>query len=258
MFIKDQIGYGFIVNKNPKAIVSLVPSITELLFDLGLKNQIVAITSYCIHPKKEILYKPTIGGPKNIDTHKILSLNPDLIIASKEENDKQQVEFLMNHCNVYVSDVKNLDDALAMIFDIGIITRKKKNADQLIEKIKNNFNHLEIPASERKRAVYLIWKNPYMTINKDTFIHQILLSGGFNNVFADKKMRYPEISLQEISDQNPAYIFLSSEPFSFTDVHVHEFKKAFPNATIKRVDGKIFSWYGSHLIKVPDYFKHLL
>src|SRR6056297_637579 len=258
MFIKDQIGYGFIVGKSPKAIVSLVPSITELLFDLGLKNQIVAITSYCIHPKKEILYKPTIGGPKNIDTHKILSLNPDLIIASKEENDKQQVEFLMNHCNVYVSDVKNLNDALAMIHDIGIITLQQKNADQLIQRINSNFSPLENSSSQRKRVAYLIWESPYMTINKNTFIHHILFLGGFDNVFADKKSRYPEISLQEIQTQNPDYIFLSSEPYSFTDIHVRQFKKVFPGATIKCVDGEIFSWYGSHLIKVPDYFKHLL
>ncbi|MFO7844718.1 MAG: helical backbone metal receptor [Bacteroidales bacterium] len=258
MFVKDQTGRDIIVNKKPIAIVSLVPSITELLFDLGLKKQIAAITNYCIHPAKEVTQKLKIGGPKTIDIQKILSINVDLIIASKEENNKQQIETLMNHCNVYVSDVKNFNDALAMIHDIGKITRQEGNADHLIQRIKSNFSQLENAPSKRKRVAYLIWESPYMTINKDTFIHHILLLGGFDNVFADKKSRYPEISLQEIQTQNPDYIFLSSEPYSFTDIHVHQFKKAFTNATIKYVDGEIFSWYGSHLIKVPDYFKHLL
>jgi len=258
MLVKDQIGHDIIVNKIPQAIVSLVPSITELLFDLGLKKEIAAITNYCIHPTKEVNQKLKIGGPKNMDIQKVLSLNPDLIIASKEENSKQQIETLMNHCNVYVSDVKNLNDALAMIHDIGIITLQQKNADQLIQRINSNFSPLENSSSQRKRVAYIIWESPYMTINKNTFIHHILFLGGFDNVFADKKSRYPEISLQEIQTQNPDYIFLSSEPYSFTDIHVRQFKKVFPSATIKCVDGEIFSWYGSHLIKVPDYFKHLL
>lgn len=250
---------GRIINNNkPKTIVSLVPSISELLFDLGLKKEIAAITNYCIHPENEVTQKPKIGGPKNIDIQKILALNPDLIIASKEENNKQQVEFLMNHCKVYVSDVKNFTDALTLIHDIGIITHQKENANNLIKNIKNKFSELQPPTTHRKRVAYLIWKNPYMTINNDTFIHHMLLLGGFENVFAGKKNRYPKITLHEIHIQNPDYIFLSSEPYSFKNVHVHQFNKFFPNTIIKQVDGKIFSWYGSHLLKVPDYFKHLL
>ncbi|MEA2106124.1 MAG: helical backbone metal receptor [Bacteroidota bacterium] len=257
MISKNQTGRN-IDNTKSKAIVSLVPSITELLFDLSLNKEVAAITNYCIYPKKEVTQKPKIGGPKDIDIQKILALNPDLIIASKEENNKQQVEFLMNHCKVYVSDVKNFTDALTLIQDIGIITHQKENADNLIKSIKNKFSELQIPATKRKRVAYLIWKNPYMTINNDTYIHHMLLLAGLDNVFADRKNRYPEITIQEIETQNPDYIFLSSEPYSFKDVHVHQFNEIFPNTIIKRVDGKIFSWYGSHLIKAPDYFKHLL
>ena len=258
MILKDQTSRDMIFNTRPKAIVSLVPSITELLFNLGLKNKIAAITNYCIQPEKKVTQKPKIGGPKSLDIQKILALNPDLIIASKEENNKQQVEFLMNHGNVYVSDVKNFTTALSLIQDIGIITHQKENADNLIKSIKNKFSELQIPATKRKRVTYLIWKNPYMSINNDTYIHHMLLLAGLDNVFADKKNRYPEITIQEIQTHNPDYIFLSSEPYSFKDVHVHQFNKIFPNTMIKRVDGKIFSWYGSHLIKAPDYFKHLL
>src|SRR6056297_620637 len=225
MFITDQIGYDIIVNKSPQTIVSLVPSITELLFDLGLKKQIAAITNYCIYPEKEVTQKPKIGGPKSLDIQKILALNPDLIFASKEENNKQQVEFLMNHGNVYVSNVKNFTNALSLIQDIGIITHQKENTDNLIKSIKNKFSELQIPATKRKKVAYLIWKNPYMSINNDTYIHHMLLLAGLDNVFADKKNRYPEITIQEIQTHNPDYIFLSSEPYSFKDVHVHQFNK---------------------------------
>lgn len=258
MKLKDQTGRKVFIKQNPKTIVSLVPSITELLFDLGLEHEIYGITEYCIHPKEKVRSKIKIGGPKNINIALILSKNPDLIIASKEENDKHQVESLMENSNVYVCDVKNFNDAITMIHDVGMITNKKEKAANIIKNIKNNFARLKISASKRKRVAYLIWENPYMTINKDTFIHNMLFLAGFDNVFADKKDRYSEISLQEIRTQNPDFIFLSTEPFLFTDVHVNQFKEAFPNTNIKRVDGEIFSWYGSHLIKVPDYFKHLL
>ncbi|MFP4025407.1 MAG: ABC transporter substrate-binding protein [Thiohalospira sp.] len=258
MIFKDQTGRNIFIKENPKKIISLVPSITELLFDLGLEHEIYGITEYCIHPKEKVQTKTKIGGPKNINIALILSKNPDLIIASKEENEKQQVESLMEYSNVYVCDIKSLNDAITMIRDVGIITNKKEKAENIIRNIKNNFGSLKISPSKRKSVAYLIWENPYMTINNDTFINHMLFLGGFENVFAYKKDRYPKISLQEIRAHNPDFIFLSTEPYLFTDIHVNQFKEAFPNTNIKLVNGEIFSWYGSHLIKVPDYFKHLL
>ncbi|MEE4196307.1 MAG: helical backbone metal receptor [Bacteroidales bacterium] len=258
MRIRDQIGRLITINKKPEQIVSLVPSITEFLFDLGLEDQICAITDYCIHPGDKVRLKTRIGGPKDINIPRILSLNPDLVIASKEENTRPQIRKLINTCNVYVSDVKNLHEALKLMEDLGAINQVPDIASEIITGIKSEFNQLKHRVSSLKKVAYLIWEKPYMTINKDTFIHDILLAGGFSNVFANKKERYPEISLQEIQTLNPDYIFLPTEPYPFKNQHITQFKSVCPHAIIKRVDGEIFAWYGSHLIKVNDYFKHLL
>lgn len=258
MIVVDQIGRRLNMVYRPKTIVSLVPSVTELLFDLGLENRITAITDYCIHPAKGVMHKIKIGGPKNIDISKILSLNPDLIIASKEENVKEQVEILIKNCNVYVSDVRSLKNAHNLIADIGALTGSTQKSEILNKQIEAGFKDLKESIKIKSRVVYLIWDHPLMTISSDTFINDMLRMGGFENVFAHKPSRYPIISKQEIHDQNPDYIFLSTEPYLFTNKHINSFSAAFPDCKMLLVDGEMFSWYGSHLLKVPDYFKHLL
>jgi ABC-type Fe3+-hydroxamate transport system substrate-binding protein len=255
----DQLGRKIAVeNFPPKRIVSLVPSQTELLFDLGLEEEIIGITKYCVHPEKWFHTKTRIGGTKNIDVEKIKILQPDLIIANKEENVKEQIELLEKIAPVYVSDVNNLEDALQMIEAIGKITGRNDNAKKIIATIKTTFSKLRPSTiSYQLSTVYLIWRNPYMTVGGDTFIAEMLRCCGLQNVFENEK-RYPEISLQQLSTKNCQLILLSSEPYPFKEKHVYEIKKILPDAKIILVDGEMFSWYGSRLIHAAKYFERLI
>ena len=242
----------------PTRIISLVPSQTELLFYLGLDKEVVGITKFCIHPAEWFKTKARVGGTKKIDLEKIKQLQPDLIICNKEENEKGQVEELMKHYRVWMSDINNLQDALNMITSVGEITGTKEKARRLAKQINNRFDRLTPTLSKRegaKRVGYFIWKNPYMCSGKGTFIDAMLGICGFTNAFENS--RYPELTEDDIKSANPDIIFLSSEPFPFKEKHVEEFKILCPNAKIFVVDGEIFSWYGSRLLYAPEYFQRL-
>lgn len=256
---KDQLQREIVLQDFPQRIISLVPSITELLSDLNLYNEVVGITKFCVHPESWFKTKTKVGGTKNIKPDVIASLRPELIIANKEENVKKQVEALENICPVFITDVCDLNSALEMIEMIGAITNRINNAQLIIKKIKNEFARLPSPLSGerlRMRACYLIWKNPYMTVGRDTFINNMLECCGFENVFAYYE-RYPEITISQLSTVNCQLIMLSSEPFPFRQKHVHELQPLLPKTKIILVDGEMFSWYGSRLQSAPDYFLKL-
>ncbi len=245
----------------PQKIISLVPSITQLLFDLGLQEQIVGRTKFCIHPADKIKNIPTIGGTKNLDLKKIIALNPDLIFATKEENEKAQVEELQNQFNIYIKDVCNLEDNYNMISDIGKLTHTETRADAIILKTKDNFKKLKEISNKpvtNKRALYLIWRKPYMTIGSDTFIHSMMESIGLENVFGNS-IRYPVIdNLSLVKDMDIQLVLLSSEPYPFKENHIAEIRIQLPAAKILLVDGEYFSWYGSRIMESPEYFEKLL
>jgi ABC-type Fe3+-hydroxamate transport system substrate-binding protein len=252
----DQTGRKVILPNIPKRIISLVPSQTELLFDLGLRNEIIGITKFCIHPEEWFHSKTRIGGTKQLNLEKIKALNPDLIIANKEENTKEQIEELMNDFSVWTSDVKTLDDALEMIDSIGKMVDKEGEAKNIIKQINNNFNILL--KSSFKKVLYLIWKDPFMTINKDTFINDMIQRCGLDNVFSNRPDRYPEITIDDIIKANPELVLLPSEPYPFKEKHVQKIKNSIPNSTVILVNGEYFSWYGSRLIHAPKYFRKIL
>jgi len=256
----DQLGRIISLAEKPTRIVSLVPSQTELLYDLGLSNEVVGITKFCIYPDEWFRTKATVGGTKKIDFEKIKSLMPDLIIGNKEENEEDQIKELISHYNVWMSDVKTLADALQMIGSIGELIEKKERASELITNIKINFEQLTTyspPSDKILRIAYIIWREPIMTIGNDTFISDMLNRCGFKNAFENKR-RYPEISTEELQAANPDVILLSSEPYPFKEKHIEEFQSICPNAKVITVDGEMFSWYGSRLLKAPDYFKGLI
>ncbi len=232
-------------------IVSLVPSQTELLHDLGLGDRVVGITKFCIHPEQWFRDKPRIGGTKNVHTEAIRALRPDLIIGNKEENVREQVEALREVAPVYLSDVNTLEEALQMIGDIGKLTATQKRAGELIGEIRERFEALRTPA-RKKTVAYFIWKDPWMIAGKDTFIDAMLAYAGFENCTSES--RYPEFQPEKM---NPEVILLSTEPFPFSEEHVQEVKQRYPGKTVLIVDGELFSWYGSRLLKSADYFKEL-
>ncbi|MDR4953658.1 helical backbone metal receptor [Chryseobacterium sp. ES2] len=235
-------------------IVSLVPSITEALFDLGLtENEVVGRTKFCIHPQDKIKNVAIIGGTKNINIEKIKALQPDLILANKEENVKDQVEALMNDFKVTVTNIDTIEDNYYLLKNLGKLFGKEDRAQLFNLKIYDVLNQAKLEAPVK--AAYLIWKNPYMTIGSDTFIHRILSEIGFENIFKDKT-RYPQIITEDLADAD--VIMLSSEPFPFKEKHIEELQVFYPDKKIMIVDGEAFSWYGTHIAKCENYFKELL
>ncbi|MGZ4057126.1 MAG: ABC transporter substrate-binding protein [Bacteroidia bacterium] len=257
----DQLNRKIELSSVPKRIISLVPSQTELLYNLGLRDEVVGITKFCVHPKEWFHSKTRIGGTKKYDLEKIKALQPDLIIGNKEENDREQIEELMKHYNVWMSDIYNLDDAYDMITRMGAIVQKSKEAVNLKLEIQSKFHQFQnssiFPLGQQLKTAYFIWRKPYMAAGHDTFINEMLKLNGFENVFTHKASRYPEINNEEIIEANPELILLSSEPYPFKEKHIEEFRDLLPNAKIMVVDGEIFSWYGSRLLKAPGYFKQL-
>lgn len=231
----------------PSRIVSLVPSQTELLFDLGLEDRIVGITKFCNRPAPSVKSKAKIGGTKNLNIEKIIDLKPDLIIGNKEENVKDQVETLASHFPVFISEVITIEDSLRMVEGIGHLTKTKNLAESLAGKIKLGFESL--PDLPIKSVAYLIWKKPIMAVGPNTFIHSMLEKSGFVNVFANSKARYPETTMEELSSFKPQVVFLSDEPFPFKTKDIEPFRPNLKDAEIKIVDGTFFSWYGSRLVE---------
>jgi ABC-type Fe3+-hydroxamate transport system substrate-binding protein len=243
----------------PVRIVSLVPSITALLHALGLETETIGITKFCVHPDHWFRNKIRVGGTKNVDIHKVASLNPDFIIANKEENIKEQIEALAADYPVLLTDVNNLEEALAIIATIGKLTNKSAPATTIINSIEHGFAEL---ANNNKSApvlktAYLIWKDPYMTVGGDTFINSMMGHAGFSNVFA-QETRYPELSIDEIRQSKCDVLLLSSEPYPFKQKHLDELKNQLPGTKVCLVNGEMFSWYGSLLMEAPHYFKELM
>ena len=252
MLVTDQINHQFELKSTPKRIISLVPSQTELLYDLGLEDEVVGITKFCIHPKKWFNSKTRVGGTKTVNFEKIAALQPDLIIANKEENTQVEIETLQKLYPVYTSDIYDLNDSLKMMEAIGEITNTSIKAKEIIAQIEKDFNALKPINTARNKVLYFIWKNPYMTIGSDTFIHDMLNRCGFSHINVGS--RYPEMVEEQIKEYNPDFIFLSSEPFPFKQKHIEELRIICPKAKTRLVDGEMFSWYGSRLLKSVKYF----
>ncbi|MFN0031231.1 MAG: helical backbone metal receptor [Flavobacteriales bacterium] len=253
----DQLGNRIIVTWPPQRIVSLVPSQTELLHHIGLENEVSGITKFCIHPASWFKTKTRVGGTKTINIETIRRLNPDLVIANREENDGSQIAALQNEFPVWVSDIKNLDDALAMILSVGEMCNKVKSSFTLVEEITKQFQLLH--PLQKTRACYLIWSEPLMSVNGDTFIHDMMKRCGLENVFESRSdSRYPKIEMDQLIHANPELVLLSSEPFPFSEKHAMQLQELLPKARVKLVDGEMFSWYGSRLLKSVAYFNQLM
>ena len=248
-FFTDQMNRTIDIPESPQRIVSLVPSQTELLVDLGLEDRIVGVTKFCVHPQGLKKQKTIVGGTKNFHLDKIEALQPDLIIGNKEENYQEGIESLAEKYPVWMSDIYTLEDALQMMHGIGKITRTAVQAEKLIHEINQDMTSLS--QQNKGTAVYMIWKDPVMTVGPQTFIDEMLSKAGFTNLITDP--RYPEISMKALQDLSPDFLLLSSEPYPFKQEHVEEFSSFLPNTKVQRVDGEMFSWYGSRLLKFRDY-----
>ncbi|MBK9013298.1 MAG: ABC transporter substrate-binding protein [Saprospiraceae bacterium] len=252
----DQLGNTVHLDAPPRRIISLVPSQTELLFDLGLDEEVVGLTKFCVHPKEKWRTLPRVGGTKKVDFEKIAALHPDLIIGNKEENDRSQIEELQRHYPVWMSDIVTVEDAFSMIKSVGEITGKATKAQELAEEIRIALQSSVVNHQSSIPTAYLIWYRPWMAVGSGTFIDSMLAQAGFTNVF-HQKTRYPEITLEELAAAAPQVVMLSSEPFPFKEQHIAEIKQLCPSTVVKLVDGELFSWYGSRMLQAAPYFASL-
>ena len=250
----DQMNREVILKEKPKTIISLVPSQTELLYSLGLEKETIAITKFCVHPKEWRKNKQTIGGTKKLNLDKISELKPDLIIGNKEENNKEDIEWLSKKHSVWMSDIFNIQDSLKMIKGIGDLCKKEKQAQKIIGSIKKELTGLNhFSNSQIKKALYVIWDNPTMVAGNKTYIDSIMRLINIENVCDTK--RYPK--LKDLDIQEPDCIFLSSEPYPFKKKHIEKYRDKFPNSKVILVDGEMFSWYGSRIIQAIPYIKNI-
>lgn len=251
---QDPTGHSIHITDLPQRIVSLVPSQTELLFDLQLGDRVTGITKFCVHPTEWFRTKTRIGGTKDPHIDRIRALSPDLIIANKEENRKEDIEALQKEFPTYTTDINTVTDALDMIQTIGQLTGTAEKAADIITRIKQV---LPPVITAQATAVYLIWKDPYMTVGGDTFIHDMMRYAGLQNLFASEK-RYPVTDLEALRTLSPGHILLSSEPYPFKVKHLTLLAKELPQSKISIVDGELFSWYGSRMAKAGDYIRCFL
>jgi len=255
----DQIGTIHAFETSPQRIVSLVPSQTELLFDLGLEANIVGITKFCVHPYHLKAIKKVVGGTKKVHFEKIKQLHPDIIICNKEENTKEIVEELLTICPVWVTNIIKVEDNFKMIQDFGQLFNKRTEAQNWSDKINFALTDFKdfIKDKSKQKIVYFIWKNPYMVAGGENYINEMLLLNNFENIYSSKG-RYPEIELKKMRlDGDPDLVFLSSEPYPFNEEDAFEIGRFTHHAKTVFVDGEMFSWYGSRILKAITYFKML-
>lgn len=250
----DQLNTTIRLEHFPVRIVSLVPSQTELLYDLQLEEQVVGITKFCIHPDQWFQSKQRVGGTKNVHIEKVRELQPDLIIGNKEENTQADIELLREIAPVWMSDIDTLEQALEMIIEIGKLTNRISESEHIADVIRINFEHFRPTITRKWTCLYFMWKDPYFTVGTNTFIHAMIEECGGINL--QTKPRYPEWDFSQ--SVSPDVILLSTEPYPFNESHLAFFREKYPTSTLLLADGEYFSWYGSRLEKAPAYFKQLL
>lgn len=237
---------------SPQRIISLVPSQTELLWYLGLGDRVVGITKFCIYPEEWLRIKPRIGGTKKLNIKEIKNLLPDLVIANKEENTKEDIEALQEFTKVWVSDIETTSDALEMIRTVGELTGTEEKAKRLADEIEQGLIALASNPAERS-FLYFIWKDPDYVVGSNTYINAMLETAGFIN-----HCRAPRYPAWNSSMGDPNFVFLSTEPYPFTEEHFQAFKQRFPFSEVMLIDGEMCSWYGSRMLDGIDYLGDLV
>ncbi|SDB67394.1 ABC-type Fe3+-hydroxamate transport system, substrate-binding protein [Flavobacteriaceae bacterium MAR_2010_188] len=257
MKVSDQLNRTFTLDKPPSRIISLVPSLTELLCDLGLESSLVGITKFCVHPEHLRKNIKVIGGTKKVNFEKIKNLEPDIIIANKEENTLEIIQGLSKVAPIHISDIGNVEDCCDLIEAYGKLFLKEIEAQDLNARIEEKVLNFQNSFKNKKvrSAAYFIWKNPWMVAASDTFIDYMLSLNSFSNIYSNKT-RYPEVELKSMP-KDLDFIFLSSEPYPFSNDEVIELGILFPKTKVILVDGEMFSWYGSRILKAIDYFENL-
>jgi iron complex transport system substrate-binding protein len=258
MIVTDQLHRRIDIKTTPSRIISLVPSLTELIVDLGLESRLVGLTKFCVHPKHIRQAKTVVGGTKQINLDKIRKLQPDIVLSNKEENTPEMIKALTEIAPVHISDIYTVEDCYSLIRMYGDLFEVEQSARALINQIEQKrINYQQrIKDRHKLKVAYFIWKKPWMVAGSHTFIDAMLKEAGFKNVFTHLQ-RYPEIDLDTPILKTADCLFLSSEPYPFKAQHRRELQKLFPDKLVHVVDGELFSWYGSRMCLAYKYFDHL-
>ncbi len=280
------------IDHPPSTVISLVPSMTESLFDLNLGERLIAITDYCIYPSEGVMGLPRIGGTKNPDIERIIALKPELVIANQEENRRQDIEALQAaDIPVWVTFPKTVQDVLNLLWSIMYLFDETSMVPRvrLIEQQYDWIMGVSSANEDHVPKVFVpIWLDPLMTFNSDTYMHDLLTVCGGKNVFADRERRfplaadlgeaapypdddprvqgrdrrYPRLSWEELEAAQPDVILLPTEPYQFTEEHIALFSKldvpAAHSQRIHVVDGTLLTWHGTRLAYALDRIPPLL
>lgn len=251
----DASGAALALLRPPRRIVSLVPSTTETLCALGLADALAGVTVYCREPADVVRTKTRVGGEKDPDLAKIRAVAPDLVITNVEENRREDVETLRAWgIPVWVTYPRTVADGIRMIRELGAVTGTEARAAEIAGALQALLDEVVTVTARRSPApvFYAIWREPWMTIGRDTYIHDMLRLCGGANVFSDHPDRYPSITLADVAARRPAVILLPDEPYRFRRTHLADFAPyaevpAVRDGRIHLVDGKPFSWHGPRI-----------
>ena len=244
-------------------IISLCPSLTELVFDLGRGDDLVGRTKFCVHPAGRVERIESVGGTKNPKVARIMELAPDLVLLNEEENRREDAEALAAAgVRCHVSFPRDVDETARMVRDIGAVLERPAEAGRIAADIERRAARVRDGARQAPavRYAYLIWRNPWMVAGGDTFVTAILALAGGANVFADRPDRYPTVIPEELTAADPDVVLLSSEPFPFKERHAEELEAAtgLPRDRMQFVDGEYLSWHGSRTPDGVDYAERVV
>jgi ABC-type Fe3+-hydroxamate transport system substrate-binding protein len=257
--IEDPFGVSHSYSPPYRRIVSLIPSVTESLFELGAWDQVVGITSYCILPGNAAAGKRRIGGTKNPDIPGILQLRPDLVIANVEENRKEDVDRLAKECAVYLNYPMTIPDVKTLLNELAFLTGT--DATPFLTAIDRSAGSI---VRRSGNVLYLVWNRPYWSLGEDTYVAEILRRFGYRNVCADRRSHYFPVTEEEISAADPELVLLPSEPFRFRPLHREEFAlhfrdtRAVRTGRVRLIDGRMSSWFGTRTPRGIDYLNAIL
>ena len=251
----DATGAAVVLPAPPRRIVSLIPSVTEILFVLGAGSSVAGCTVYCTEPPEGVATKTRVGGPKNPKLDVIRELGADLVVANVEENVREHVETLRRWgIPVYVTYPRSVAAGIRLVSDLGAVVSLPERGREMAAALEAALDDVRRARAGKpaRRVFYAIWRGPWMTINRDTYTHDMLVLCGADNVFGQSATRYPEVTLPDVARAAPEVILLPDEPYRFRRAHLAGFDAcpdipAVRDRRVHLVDGKLATWYGPRI-----------
>jgi ABC-type Fe3+-hydroxamate transport system substrate-binding protein len=253
----DHLGTTGRLRRPPRRIVSLCPSLTETLVMLGAGDRLVGRTRYCTQPTGRVEHAAIVGGVHDINQEAIDRLAPDLVLVSREENQREPVEALAARRPVLVADVTSVDAATRLVGDLGALTGTMAEAERLVNVITESFAALE-PIDPPLRTVCLVWKQPLMAVSARTYIGDLLRRSGLLNLLPSGGASYPIVTMDELAAARPDVLLLPNEPYAFGETDALEFQRSLPQTRSFLVDGQMLAWYGGRTVQAAGFLEALL